>query len=142
METPFMKKTTLTLGFTLAIGITLGALGATALHAQGEGFKRTMLQKIDLTGVPGREVVVELAEIAPGVSAGKHRHNATEIGYVVEGSGVLMVDGEAPRPFKTGDSYHIAFGKPHDATNTGTTPLKVFVVWVAEKGKRLAVPVK
>lgn len=137
-----MKRMTLTLGLTLIVGVAIGALGATALHAQGDGVKRMMLQKKDLTGIDTREVVMAAAEIAPGVAAGKHLHHGTEVGYVVEGSAVLEVEGEAPRTLKAGDSYHVDLRRPHDAKNTGTTPLKVVAVYIVEKGKPLAEPVK
>jgi quercetin dioxygenase-like cupin family protein len=136
-----MTRITLPLALTLALGITLGALGATALHAQ-DGFKRTMLQQQDIAGVPGREAVMVLAEFPAGAVAGKHYHNATEIGYVLEGSGVLMIDGQPDQPLVTGKAYHVDDKKRHDAKNTGSGPLKVLVMWVAEKGKPLAVPVK
>jgi quercetin dioxygenase-like cupin family protein len=137
-----MKRTTLTLGLTLATGIAIGALGTTALHAQGDGIKRTMLQRKDLTGVDGREVFMGTAEIAPGAAAGKHIHHGTEVGYVLEGSGVLEVEGEAPRTITAGDSYHIDPMKPHDAKNTGSAPVKVLAIYIVEKGKPLAEPVK
>jgi mannose-6-phosphate isomerase-like protein (cupin superfamily) len=61
---------------------------------------------------------------------------------VLEGEGELYIDGEAIRKLKAGDGFIIPAGKAHDAKNTGTVPLKLVGVYVVEKGKPLATPVK
>jgi len=137
-----MKKTVLMLASTLALGIALGVIGTKALNAQPPGIKRTMLLKTELAGIEGKEAFMGTAELAPGVAAGKHYHHGHELGYVLEGSGILEVEGKPPIHFKAGDTYHIEASKAHDARNTGTTPAKVLAIWIVEKGKPLAVPVQ
>lgn len=137
-----MRRTGLMLVLTLAVGIILGAIGMQALDAQQTGIKRAMLMKKELAGIEGKEAFMGTAELAPGVAAGKHYHHGHELGYVLEGSGVLEVEGQPPIAFKAGDTYHIEANKPHDARNTGTTPAKVLAIWLVEKGKPLAVPVQ
>lgn len=137
-----MRRTGLMLVLTLAVGIILGAIGMQALDAQQPGIKRAMLMKKELAGIEGKEAFMGTAELAPGVAAGKHYHHGHELGYVLEGSGVLEVEGQPPIAFKAGDTYHIEANKPHDARNTGTTPAKVLAIWLVEKGKPLAVPVQ
>jgi len=65
-----------------------------------------------------------------------------ELGYVAEGEAELLVEGEAPRKMKAGDSYLIPAKKPHDARNAGSGTVKVVATYVVEKGKPLAEPVK
>ncbi len=137
-----MRRTRLMLVATMAAGISLGVIGTHVLNAQQTGIKRTMLMKKDLAGIEGKEAFMGTAELAPGVAAGKHYHHGHELGYVLEGSGVLEVEGQPPIAFKAGDTYHIDANKPHDARNTGTTPAKVLAIWLVEKGKPLAVPVQ
>ena len=108
-----------------------------AAQAQTPGIKRTILQRTD---IGDREVVLGMAEIAPGGSTGRHTHPGIETGYVLEGSTVLVIDGEAPRVLKAGDSFTIPMGKVHDAKVVGDKPLKVLVTYVVEKGKPLATP--
>ena len=121
------------------------ALAATTLlvalagSAQAPGIKRTLLQKFDIVG-DNREAVQAIAEIAPGVAAGRHTHFGPEFGYVLEGSSLLEVDGEAPRTLKAGDSYLIPAGKIHDAKGVGDKPVKVLATYLVEKGKPLATP--
>jgi quercetin dioxygenase-like cupin family protein len=114
-------------------------LVAIAGAAQAPGIKRTLLQKLDIPAGE-REAVQAIAEIAPGVAAGRHTHFGPEFGYVLEGSSELSVDGEAPRVLKAGDSYLIPAGKVHDAKGVGDKPVKVLATYLVEKGKPLATP--
>ena len=107
--------------------------------AQAPGIKRTVLQRGDVPAEGAREVVQALAEIAAGGATGRHSHNGPETGYVLEGSSLLEVDGDAPRMIKAGDSYFIPAGKIHDAKAQGGAT-KVLATYVVEKGKPLATP--
>src|SRR5690242_2860869 len=91
--------------------VALGVASTEMLHAQqAGGIKRTMLQKADLVDIAGREGVLGIAEIPAGGAAGRHAHPGTEIGYVLEGSAILEVDGEPARGMKAGDSSAIEAG--------------------------------
>lgn len=100
--------------------------------------KRTLLQRYDLSA--DREVIVGMAEIPPGMAAGRHTHFGPESGYVLEGSASLEVEGETPKLMKAGDSYVIPAGKVHDAKTVGDKPVKVIATYIVEKGKPLATP--
>jgi quercetin dioxygenase-like cupin family protein len=134
-----MTRRAIRLMAVLVIGIALGALGTRALDAQPTGITRAMLIKTDLTGVEGKEVLMGTAELAPGVAAGRHFHHGIEVGYVLEGTALLEVEGQPPRTLKVGDSYQVPATTPHDARNTGGGAAKVLAVWVVDKGKPLAV---
>ena len=115
----------------------LAACAAALVLAQAPAIKRTILQRGDVT--PEREVVLGVAEIAAGGSTGRHSHPGIETGYVLEGSTVLAIDGEAPRTLKAGDSYFIPAGRIHDAKAEGGTA-RVIATDVVEKGKPRATP--
>ena len=104
------------------------------------GIKRTLLQRTDAG--QDMEIIMGIAEIAPGGAAGRHTHFGTEVGYIVEGSSSLEIEGEPPRLLKAGDSYTIPYGKVHDAKTVGDAPVKVLATYVVEKGKPLATPAK
>jgi quercetin dioxygenase-like cupin family protein len=106
--------------------------------APASGVKRTILQRADLGG--NLELVMGLAEIAPGGATGRHTHFGTEAGYVVEGSTSLEVEGEPPKLVKAGESYLIPAGKVHNAKTVGDGPVKVLASYVVEKGKPFASP--
>jgi quercetin dioxygenase-like cupin family protein len=119
-------------------GYGFGVLTAEDLHAQQAGIKRTILQKAELADVATKESVLGMAEIAPGAAAGRHTHFGYEMGYIVEGTAVLEVEGEAPVTLKAGDSYTIPAGKKHDAKNSSNAPVKVIAVYIVDRGKPLA----
>jgi len=108
--------------------------------AQQPGIKRTILLRTDEPGSTTHEVVMGIAEIAPGAMAGKHRHPGIEIGYILDGSVTLEHEGEPARMLKAGDSFKNEPGV-HNAKNTGTTPVKILAVYLVEKGKPMAEPV-
>jgi quercetin dioxygenase-like cupin family protein len=108
--------------------------------AQAPGIKRTLLQKGDVPAEGAREVVMGVAEIAAGGAAGRHFHHGPETGYVLEGTTLLEIDGEAPKTLKAGDSYFIPAGKIHDAKAHAGGSAKVLATYVVEKGKPLATP--
>jgi quercetin dioxygenase-like cupin family protein len=118
--------------------LAVGFLASEALHAQ-QGIKRTPLQKDEVPG-SNYEAVFGLAEVPAGASVGRHTHPGVEMGYLIEGEGVLLVDGQGERAIKAGDSWRIEAGKPHDARITASTPAKVVAVYIVEKGKPLASP--
>lgn len=100
--------------------------------------KRTLMQRFDIA--PDREVVLGMAEIPPGLAAGRHTHFGIETGYVAEGSASLEIEGETPRLLKAGDSYVIPAGKIHDAKTVGDKPVRVIATYIVDKGKPLATP--
>ena len=114
------------------------AVLAPGADAQAPGIKRTLMQRADLDD--RREVIMGLAEIASGGATGRHTHFGTEVGYVLEGTSILEIDGEPARRLGAGDSYVIPAGKVHDARATGSSPAKVLATYVVDKGKPLATP--
>jgi quercetin dioxygenase-like cupin family protein len=119
-----------------AIAVVVLAAGAVA---QQTGFKRTVLQQVDLS-VPGREAVTAVAELQPGVAAGRHTHPGEEVGYVLEGTVLVEQEGKPPATLKAGQTFLIAAGAVHNATNTGQGPARVLATYIVEKGKPLATP--
>jgi len=111
---------------------------AATLVAQN-GVQRTVVQRMD-SSVPGREALSVRVEFAAGASTGRHIHPGDEIDYVVDGEGEWLVEGQANRKAKAGDSIIIPGGTVHEARNTGASPLKVMAVFVVEKGKPLTTP--
>jgi quercetin dioxygenase-like cupin family protein len=123
----------------LGIVLTASMGTAVAAAAQAPGVQRTILQRQDVAG-PGREAVMTRVEIAPGASAGQHTHPGQEMGYVLEGEGQLLIEGEAARMVKPGDSFVVPAGTKHNMRNDATKPLKLVAVYLVEKGKPLATP--
>jgi quercetin dioxygenase-like cupin family protein len=124
----------------LIVATLVAFAGAAAVAQSAPPIKRIPLQKFDVPGA-GYETVMGIAEIAPNVDIGKHSHPGIESGYVLEGDGILVVEGKPDRPLKAGDSYQIPAGAVHTA-KSGPHGTKVLAVYVVEKGKPLATPAK
>jgi len=114
-------------------------LAVTATLVAQNGVQRTVVQRMD-SSVSGREVLSVRVEFAASASTGRHIHQGDEIDYVVDGEGEWLVEGQANRKAKAGDSIIIPGGTVHEARNTGVAPLKVMAVFVVEKGKPLTTP--
>ncbi|HMC62601.1 MAG TPA: cupin domain-containing protein [Candidatus Solibacter sp.] len=71
----------------------LTAASAGLLLSQNTGVQRTVVQKADVS-VPGREAVIARVGFAPEARAGRHTHPGDEIGYVLEGDGEILVEGQ------------------------------------------------
>lgn len=104
------------------------------------GFKRTLLQQVDLS-TAGREAVTARAEFVPGGTVGRHTHFGEEIGYVIEGVLTVEINGVS-KEVKAGEAFAIPAGAPHNATNAGPGPVAILATYIVEKGKPLATPVK
>ncbi len=105
--------------------------------AAANNIKRTPLQDIDFPA--GYHIVTVVAEIVPNVNAGRHTHPGVDTGYVLSGSGTLMVEGQPDRQLKAGDSYAVPAGVPHDV-KTGPDGFKLVAAYIVEKGKAVATP--
>jgi quercetin dioxygenase-like cupin family protein len=138
-----MKRTIIMLAFTLTMGIVMGILGNRLVSIAQEPVKRTVLSRVDLAEIQGKEGVLVLAEIAPGAAAGKHRHSGEEFAYVLEGSIRDEAEGKPPATMKPGDVFHRPPREVHDLKNLSTAaPAKVLVFFVADKGQPLTIPVQ
>ena len=119
----------------------LAAGAISAVFAQAPAFKRTVLQTVEMS-IAGREAVTAKAELPAGVSSGRHTHPGEEIGYLIEGSVTIEIDGGQSRTLKAGEAFAIPAGKVHSATNTGTAQATIVSTYIVEKGKPLATPAK
>jgi quercetin dioxygenase-like cupin family protein len=123
------------------IAVVMAMAGIGVLSAQQPGFTRKLLQDQNLS-VPERHAVQALAEFIPGGAAGRHTHPGEELGYVLEGTLQLEIDGQPPRTLKAGEAFFVPAGIVHDGRNVGSGPAKVLATYVVEKGKPVASPAK
>ena len=147
MKVPPMNRTFVLLALVLAIGMVLGTIGCQSSKAEQEPAQepitRTLLLKPDVAGIEGKEALVLEVELAPGAVVGKHFHPGHEIGYVLEGSLALEVEGEPSTIYKAGDTYHIPSEVVHGGKNTSSTDrAKVLVFALFEKGQPPTTPVE
>ena len=129
-------KRNLVLGIVLTLGAIIGATATRLLDAQPVPLKVTDLLKADVVGMEGVEVLVTLVEFAPRATTGKHTHPGHEVAYVVEGSGVSEVEGQAPDARKARTVTYISAKKVHESKNeSATEPLKLLTFRIHPKGQ-------
>src|ERR1700742_3031667 len=105
----------------LGLSVIAFAFAGAALAQQG-GIKRTPLQKAEFPD--GFVSISGIAEIPAGGNAGRHTHPGIELGYVLDGEGELLVEGQPARAIKVGDSWTVPAGTAHDAKGSASKPLK------------------
>ena len=132
-----MRRTAITIGLTLAVGIALGAVGNHFLHAQQSPIKRTdVLTTMD--GMDGKEAHMWVAEIAPGAATGKHSHPTPRFVYVIAGSVTLEVEGKPSQTFNAGQGYEELPEVAHNFRNASSTePAKALGFQIVSKGQPL-----
>ena len=136
-----MKRSRLVLGAAFVVAGAMGAWGIHGLDAQEPSpFKRTIMQTQDLS-MPGRAALVALLEAQPEVVIGRHTHPGEEIGYVLEGSILLEVEGRPAVTVNAGQTFIVEAGKAH-AGRIGGTRTRILATYLLEKGKPLATAVK
>lgn len=122
----------------VAAGVALTAAAQEA--AKPQPVERATLGRHDLSGVPGKEVVIGTATLAPGAVIGFHTHSGDEAGYVVKGSLIWRVRGQPDKTLKAGDSFFNPRGSVHSVVG-GEGGGTAFSTWIVDKGRPLAEPV-
>ena len=113
----------------------------TATASPASGIVRTVSGQLPLTETAAaRDIISAEVSIAAGAQAGWHVHPGEEISRIIEGESWLLVAGHAPRLLKAGDSFMVPAGVPHAARNEGKQAVKLFAVYVVERGKPMASP--
>ncbi len=134
-----MRCRSLFVALFIAVPATAFAQGASA-PAAPSALKRTVLQTQTMGTQPNREAITAVAELAVGGTAPRHTHGGEEIGYVLDGVGVVEMEGQPPRVLKAGDAFFVPPNTPHLVRNTGTVVWKAVSTYLIEKGKPLAEP--
>ena len=83
------------------------------------------------TVAAGEGLTAGLARIAPGEALQEHRHAQAEVYVVLEGAGVVTVDGKT-RKVDAGAVLHIPGGALHSCENTGDVELRIAYVLAAD----------
>ncbi len=100
---------------------------------------RTIFERHDQSGVPGKEIVIGSATLPKGTAIGYHTHPGDEAGYVIKGTFILKTKGMPDRWLKAGDSFFNARGAVHSlmAAPDGDGGTAVSS-WIIDKGAPLA----
>jgi quercetin dioxygenase-like cupin family protein len=123
-----------------ALVLSVGAIAGDALADKAQA-QRTVLEHHDQSGVPDKEVIVGTVVLPPGASVGYHVHPGDEAGYIVKGSMVWKVRGQADKTLKAGDSFFNPRGSVHSIVSADSGDSTVISTWIVDKGKPMSTPV-
>jgi quercetin dioxygenase-like cupin family protein len=130
------------LGIIAILSLSLNAFADAPELAPATAPVRTILERHDQSGVPGKEILLGTAQLPAGTAIGFHTHPGDEFGYVLKGPLVLKTKGQPDRILKTGDSFFNARGAVHSlATVPGVEGGTALSTWIVDKGEPLATPV-
>ncbi len=131
-----MKQVILTLFLIFAGTLGLAIAAGQDLNAQTNGAHVTHLLRVDVAGAEGKEWNVITVELIPGAVDARHFHPGVQVVYVLEGAGVLEVDGKRPVALNLGTVAALGPKEAHVLKNTSQTQaLKVLVIQLIEKGQ-------
>jgi quercetin dioxygenase-like cupin family protein len=140
-------------GGALLAAATIIGLGIKAIDAQitaqpgssttaEEPIKRTVLFRGNLEGVEGKEIVIFIADLAPGAVGSKHYHPGPEFFYVLEGTLAHKPEGGPDHTMKIGDFGSNPDKSVHSIRNADATArAKAIDFLISEKGQPLVIPV-
>ena len=107
---------------------TEGVVEIKAVH-EGEGSIRS---RRFFQGVSSLPVSVAVWELEPGVSEGRHTHSGDgsleEMYYFLAGEGTMWVE-DRDVGVSAGDVVLVPAGANHGFRNTGSSPLKLVLIW-------------
>ncbi|MDN5765679.1 MAG: cupin domain-containing protein [Humibacillus sp.] len=99
--------------------------------------KRTEVQREE-SSIPGRVIVQVLTEIPVGVASGWHTHPGEEVGYIVDGTVEMAIEGRSTLILNAGDGFLIPPATPHNATDLGPGTGRMLSVYLVDPGQPLA----
>jgi quercetin dioxygenase-like cupin family protein len=93
-----------------------------------------------LPNVPGKSLTAIEVLYPPGAASPAHSHpkSAFIYAYVLSGEVISAVDGEEPRVYRAGESWHELPGAHHRVSKNAsqTKPAKLLVIFVMDPGER------
>ena len=99
--------------------------------------KRTVLQR-SASSIPGREIVQVLTEIPAGVESGWHQHPGEEVGYILQGTVEMRIEGRPTLTLHAGDPFLMPPRTPHNALDLGPDTGMMLSTYIVETGEPLA----
>jgi mannose-6-phosphate isomerase-like protein (cupin superfamily) len=96
-----------------------------------EGMRRKVFRFVS-PDIGSEEFMAGITIFEPGEASSYHVHqDSEEINLVLEGSGLLVSEGEET-PFEAGQAMWMPKGVHHQHRNTGAGPLKLFWVYTPQ----------
>jgi quercetin dioxygenase-like cupin family protein len=99
------------------------------------GNKVTPLIKMDLTGVPNKQVIANIYEVPAGAMVPRHYHHGDEFHLVLSGEWAAEVEGRPMHVMKAGDSQYVEHEHWHGGKLVSDVPMRLLGVMIVDKDK-------
>ena len=100
---------------------------------------RETVRPLSRDALPGgtQEIIALEVTLPPGGEALPHRHPAFVYAYVLSGTVESAVDGEKPKTYRAGQSWHEEPGALHRVTRnpSRTHPARLLAIFIAKAGE-------
>ena len=109
---------------------------------------QTQVLNAALTQFPGKQITVFVGDFEPGAAVPLHRHPGTELLYVLEGEGVMDIEGAEARELNPGSAVLVspdpgAESFTHQVRNTDPSrTMRNLVIVIHDEGMPFALPVE
>ena len=134
--------------FLLTLGLVLVQAQSPAPSAREDGARKDRARVLLSTPIPaldGAHVKTTLVEVnyGPGEASPPHTHPCAVVGYVVEGSLRMRVEGQPEKLYSAGESFYEAPNGVHavSANASATQPAKLIAYFVCDHDVPLSVNV-
>lgn len=120
-----------------AIGLmTIQYAGAQVEAPKGfAGNKVIPLVRVDLTGIPNRQVIANIYEVPAGAMVPRHFHHGDEFHFVLAGEWAAEVEGRPTHVMKAGDSQYVPRELWHGGRVVGSGPMRLLGIMIVEMDK-------
>lgn len=93
---------------------------------EDQQFSRERKHPVHLVDLPSKNISMTIGGLAPGQTAGKHRHTYETIIYVLEGEGLTRIEDREVR-WKAGDAIYVPPWAWHQHTNLSASESCLYV---------------
>jgi quercetin dioxygenase-like cupin family protein len=100
------------------------------VFARGDGVETTLL--VGKESCESSPITSGITKFPPGKEVPFHSHNCDEQVTVLEGEGVLEVEGYDPVPVKKHDTTYMPKGKSHRFLCSDTNPMSIIWVYMTD----------
>lgn len=88
------------------------------------------------------KVTGAIVAMAPGQETGWHTHGVPLTGMILEGELTVDYGEKGKRTYKAGDALVESMATPHNGTNSGTTPMRLFAIYLGAEGLSNSIPLQ
>lgn len=78
--------------------------------------------------------------MAPGQETGWHTHGVPLAGMILEGELTVDYGDKGKRTYKAGEALVESMSTPHNGTNTGSGPMRLFALYIGAEGLPTGIP--